>query len=377
MAAVSLRGITKDFGLARTLTEIDLEIQAGEFIVFVGPSGCGKSTLLRTIAGLEEITEGELQIDGERVNELPPVKRGISMVFQSYALYPHMSVFDNLGFGLKLAGKRKSDYAAQVEQVAKVLQIDHLLERKPKELSGGQRQRVAIGRAIVQRPKVFLFDEPLSNLDASLRVQMRIEIAKLHRELGTTMIYVTHDQIEAMTLADRIVVLRGGRIEQVGSPSELYYQPANRFVAGFLGSPGMNFLPGRLQSQDAEGAMVLLADGQEVRVAVDAAGFAAGDEVCVGVRPEHLSLKAGDNSVRGSVIAVEHLGESSVLYLEAPGCAEPLSARLPPLVQFEPGTACRLVFDPADGHLFDQQGRALRRLDPLNLQARHPGLACA
>ncbi|EEG07055.1 ABC transporter ATP-binding protein [Pseudogulbenkiania ferrooxidans] len=376
MAAVSLQGIEKDFGSTRTLFGIDLEIADGEFVVFVGPSGCGKSTLLRSIAGLEEITGGELKIDGVRVNDLPPVKRGISMVFQSYALYPHMSVFENMAFGLKLAGKHKRDYTPQVEQVAKVLQIEHLLQRKPKELSGGQRQRVAIGRAIVQRPKVFLFDEPLSNLDAALRVQMRIEIARLHRELKTTMIYVTHDQIEAMTLADRIVVLRAGKIEQVGTPTELYYQPDNLFVAGFLGSPSMNFLKGTLAGIDPQGATVVLPNQQHVRVSVDASTAQLGDEVTVGVRPEHLSLAEGGNGFAGQAIAIEHLGESSVLYLDASGSQEPVSARLPPLAQVEPGQACRLVFDPANGHLFTTDGQALRRLDPVNQKNSRPTEAC-
>ncbi|WP_024302061.1 ABC transporter ATP-binding protein [Pseudogulbenkiania sp. MAI-1] len=376
MAAVSLQGIEKDFGSTRTLFGIDLEIADGEFVVFVGPSGCGKSTLLRSIAGLEEITGGELKIDGVRVNELPPVKRGISMVFQSYALYPHMSVFENMAFGLKLAGQRKADYTQQVEQVAKVLQIEHLLARKPKELSGGQRQRVAIGRAIVQRPKVFLFDEPLSNLDAALRVQMRIEIARLHRELKTTMIYVTHDQVEAMTLADRIVVLRAGRIEQVGTPTELYYEPANRFVAGFLGSPSMNFLTGTLTGVDPQGATVTLADQQRVRVSVDAGSARIGDEVTVGIRPEHLSLGVDGNAFNGKTIAIEHLGDSSVLYFDAPGSSEPVSARLPPLAQAEPGQACRLAFDPANGHLFTADGIALRRLHPKVQNNTKPAEAC-
>ncbi|TDR73046.1 ABC transporter ATP-binding protein [Paludibacterium purpuratum] len=365
MAAVSLKGICKDFGTVRTLHGIDLEIRDGEFIVFVGPSGCGKSTLLRSIAGLEEISEGELQIDLQRVNELPPVKRGISMVFQSYALYPHMSVFENLAFGLRLAHKSKAEYTPQVEQVARVLQIDHLLTRKPKELSGGQRQRVAIGRAIVQRPKVFLFDEPLSNLDASLRVQMRIEIAKLHRELATTMIYVTHDQVEAMTLADRIVVLRAGRIEQVGSPTELYHRPANRFVAGFMGSPSMNFLPGRIAQIDENGIVVALSGGARVSVQVAPGRALPGDEVCVGVRPEHLHLAAGDNELAGEAMAIEQLGDSTVLYLQSAAAAEPLAARLPPLLPLSHGDACTLSFAPHHAHLFDVTGKAFERMSPI------------
>jgi multiple sugar transport system ATP-binding protein len=364
MAAVSLKGICKDFGPVRTLSGIDLDIADGEFVVFVGPSGCGKSTLLRSIAGLEEITEGELQIDCVRVNELPPVKRGISMVFQSYALYPHMSVFENLAFGLKLAHKSKAEYTPQVEQVARVLQIEHLLARKPKELSGGQRQRVAIGRAIVQRPKVFLFDEPLSNLDAALRVQMRIEIARLHRELGATMIYVTHDQVEAMTLADRIVVLRAGHIEQVGSPNELYHRPANRFVAGFMGSPSMNFLPGRIAAIDGHTVEVALDETTRVTVLVEPGQAMPGDEVCVGIRPEHLHLEQSSNQVSGEVVAIEQLGDSTVLYLQSAACQEPMAARLPPLLPLTHGETCQIGFAPHHAHLFDASGIAFVRHTP-------------
>jgi len=248
MAGLKLAGLKKAYGDVQTLHGIDLEIADGEFMVFVGPSGCGKSTLLRSICGLEEISGGDLFIGKTRMNDVPPAKRGIAMVFQSYALYPHMSVAQNMAFGLKLAGMSKVQIADAVQRAAQILRIEPLLERKPKDLSGGQRQRVAIGRAIVRKPDVFLFDEPLSNLDASLRVQMRIELANLHRELRSTMIYVTHDQVEAMTLADRIVVLNAGRIEQVGAPLELYHHPANLFVAGFLGSPRMNFLKGKIHS---------------------------------------------------------------------------------------------------------------------------------
>src|SRR5215212_2498175 len=243
MADVVLKNVQKSFGRIKVIHGVDLDIRDGEFVVFVGPSGCGKSTLLRLIAGLEDITAGDLFIGGERVNDLVPAKRGIAMVFQSYALYPHMNVYDNMAFGLELAKSSKAEIDAKVREAARMLQIEALLERKPRQLSGGQRQRVAIGRAIVRDPRVFLFDEPLSNLDAALRVQMRVEIAKLHHELSATMIYVTHDQVEAMTLADRIVVLDAGRVMQFGSPLELYHHPANRFVAGFIGSPKMNILP--------------------------------------------------------------------------------------------------------------------------------------
>src|SRR5918996_2061822 len=242
MAAITMREIRKSFGTAQVIKGVDLAIQDKEFVVFVGPSGCGKSTLLRLVAGLEDITAGRMLFDGEEVNDLPPAERGIAMVFQSYALYPHMSVYENMAFGLKLAKLGKEGIDERVREAARILQIEHLLDRKPKQLSGGQRQRVAIGRAIVRDPKVFLFDEPLSNLDAALRVQMRIELAKLHHQLKSTMIYVTHDQVEAMTLADRIVVLNKGRIEQVGTPLELYHQPANLFVAGFIGPPRVKFI---------------------------------------------------------------------------------------------------------------------------------------
>ena len=364
MAAVKLRNVQKQFGETKILHGIDLDIADGEFVVFVGPSGCGKSTLLRSIAGLEDITGGELQIDSVRVNELPPVKRGISMVFQSYALYPHMSVFENMAFGLKLAGMSRSEYSPFVMRVAKTLQLEHLLERKPSALSGGQRQRVAIGRAIVQKPKVFLFDEPLSNLDAALRVQMRIEIARLHRELGATMIYVTHDQVEAMTLADRIVVLKDGRVEQVGTPIGLYHEPANLFVAGFLGSPAMNCLPGKISRIDADGVEVELHNGNKVRVSADPAGAAAGDIVTLGVRPEHFMLAAEGVGISAPALALEQLGDSSVLYLQAPNSDGTLSARLPALTKISVGQVCQLEFNPDHGYLFHADGLAFRRLNP-------------
>src|ERR1700752_2195545 len=243
MADVEMKQVKKAFGDIQIIRGVDLRIESGEFVVFVGPSGCGKSTLLRMIAGLEDITSGDLMIDGVRANGLAPAKRRVGMVFQSYALYPHMSVYENMAFGLTLAKEDKEEVKTRVMRAAQILQLDQLLERKPKELSGGQRQRVAIGRAIVRKPKVFLFDEPLSNLDSALRVRMRYEFAKLHQDLQTTMVYVTHDQVEAMTLADRIVVLNAGRIEQVGTPMELYEHPENAFVAGFIGSPRMNFVP--------------------------------------------------------------------------------------------------------------------------------------
>src|SRR5512138_3465097 len=285
MAQVQLHDVTKSFGPVHVIKGVDLDIAHREFVVFVGPSGCGKSTLLRLIAGLEDITSGELLIDGVRMNAALPSERGIAMVFQSYALYPHMSVYENMAFGLKLQKAEKGTVDSRVHEAARILQIEELLARKPRQLSGGQRQRVAIGRAITRNPKVFLFDEPLSNLDAALRVQTRLEIARLKDALDATMIYVTHDQVEAMTLADRIVVLNAGRVEQVGAPLELYRHPRNLFVAGFIGSPRMNFLPGKLLAADAQGARVELPGGQVLRAAVDAARGRPGDAVLVGLRP--------------------------------------------------------------------------------------------
>ena len=296
MAQVSLTGIRKHYDDGKAVIHgVDLTIADGEFVVFVGPSGCGKSTLLRMIAGLEDISAGQLHIGERLANDIAPAQRQLAMVFQSYALYPHMTVFENLAFALRLAGQKGAQLEQAVGRAAAILQITDLLQRKPKELSGGQRQRVAIGRAIVRKPEVFLFDEPLSNLDASLRVQMRVELARLHRELKTTMIYVTHDQVEAMTLGQRIVVFNGGRIEQVGTPHQLYNQPANLFVAGFLGAPRMNFLPGEIARAGGSGALVALADGTLLTVAVDASGARAGDKVTVGVRPEHMALR-GDGA---------------------------------------------------------------------------------
>jgi len=289
MAEVTLHDVRKSFDSTEIIHGVSLTVHEGEFVVFVGPSGCGKSTLLRLVAGLETISSGEISIDGTLCNDLPPSQRGIAMVFQSYALYPHMSVYENMAFSLKLAHMKQPEIKKRVQRAADILQIGPLLERKPKALSGGQRQRVAIGRAIVREPKVFLFDEPLSNLDAALRVQMRIEIAKLHRDLKATIIYVTHDQIEAMTMASRIVVLNAGVIEQVGAPLELYHHPANKFVAGFIGSPKMNFLPGTLISADAKTARVALRDGTEIEIATDATRGAAGSEVTVGSAPSTCS----------------------------------------------------------------------------------------
>ncbi len=365
MANVLLKSLSKSFGDLTIIPGIDLEIHDGEFVVFVGPSGCGKSTVLRCIAGLEEITSGELYIGGELVNELPPARRGIAMVFQSYALYPHMTVAQNMAFGLRLAGMSRAEIDAAVDRAAKILQIEHLLERRPKALSGGQRQRVAIGRAIVRKPGVFLFDEPLSNLDAALRVQMRVELSRLHKELATTMIYVTHDQVEAMTLANRIVVLNKGAIEQVGTPMELYHSPVNQFVAGFIGSPKMNFIAGELVSATPTLATVKLHDGTVVQVAADATSLAAGAKVTLGARPEHIDAAkerpAGDNAVKGHVQLAEHLGDTIFLHATLAGATEPMTVRTHPDNPVDTGDMAWLSLPPRQCFLFDERGKTLAR----------------
>ena len=362
MADVKLRNVTKTFGASCILQGIDLEIRDGEFMVFVGPSGCGKSTLLRVIAGLEEITGGELMIGGRRVNDVPPAERGIAMVFQSYALYPHMNLYDNMAFGLKLAKVPKKEIDEAVQHAARILHIEHLLDRKPKDLSGGQRQRVAIGRAIVRKPEVFLFDEPLSNLDASLRVRMRYEFAKLHEELKTTMVYVTHDQVEAMTLADRIAVLSAGRIEQVGTPLELYEHPDNLFVAGFIGSPRMNFIAAEIVSADADHALVRLATDVLIRCHVDAATAQHGEQVTLGVRPEHFRPGATENQLRATVTFVESLGSATHAYCAFPGVEEALTCALDGQTRLRDGDALTLGVAADACYLFDAAGRAFPRL---------------
>jgi lactose/L-arabinose transport system ATP-binding protein len=316
MAELSLRNVVKRYGALEIIHGANLEVKDGEFVVFVGPSGCGKSTLLRMIAGLEDISGGEIDIGGTVVNDVEPADRGIAMVFQSYALYPHMTVAENLSFGLRMNGNPKEDTEKRVSHAAGILQINELMQRRPKQLSGGQRQRVAIGRAIVREPKVFLFDEPLSNLDAELRVQMRVEISRLHKQLGTTMIYVTHDQTEAMTLADKIVVLRAGNIEQVGAPLDLYDDPANQFVAGFVGSPKMNFLKAVVTGRDAAGLTVALAADRNVRLTLPlTAALPDGTDVTLGVRPEHFGdAGKGDADMTVSVDVAEHLGNTSYIY---------------------------------------------------------------
>ncbi len=335
MAEIKLKNLRKSFGAVDVIKGVDLDIRKGEFMVFVGPSGCGKSTLLRLISGLEEISSGDLEFDGTRVNDHIPSKRGVAMVFQSYALYPHMSVFDNMAFGMKLAKSSKEDMNARVTAAAKMLQIDHLLNRKPKALSGGQRQRVAIGRAIVRDPRVFLFDEPLSNLDAALRVQTRLEIARLHHEMdGVTMIYVTHDQVEAMTLADRICVLRDGLVEQVGTPEELYDAPNSVFVAGFIGSPKMNLLTGDLA--------------------------AAHDCATYGIRAEHIETCAEAEALwSGKIVHAENLGSDHFLFVEI-GAQEPLIVRQPGKQNIGLGTHLSLRPRSGHAHRFDGLDRAIR-----------------
>jgi len=373
MASVRLRGIKKRYGDNLVIKGIDLDIEDGQFVVFVGPSGCGKSTLLRMIAGLEDISEGSLELGGKPCNDVEPARRGIAMVFQSYALYPHMTVYDNMGFALKLAKVPKPEIDERVRRAAAILQIEHLLERKPKALSGGQRQRVAIGRAIVRKPEVFLFDEPLSNLDAALRAQTRVELAHLHRDLGSTMIYVTHDQVEAMTLGQKIVVFNGGRIEQVGTPLELYGHPANLFVAGFLGAPRMNFLPATLDGAGGPHASVRLAGGARVEVAANAGRVQGGARVTLGVRPEHLrwaeartdgmaagaGAGAANGAIAGTVALVEYLGDVTLVYVRVEGVDEMVAVKchagaLPPS-----GARVALAFDPAHAYLFDDTGAAL------------------
>ena len=362
MAQVRLTGVTKAFGAVQVLKGVDLDIADGEFVVFVGPSGCGKSTLLRTIAGLEEATSGTVEIGGRVVNALSPSDRGIAMVFQSYALYPHMTVYENMAFGLKLAKADKAEIDRRVRAAAETLNITDYLDRKPKALSGGQRQRVAIGRAIVREPEVFLFDEPLSNLDAALRVRMRYEFAALHQRLKTTMIYVTHDQVEAMTLADRIVVLNGGRIEQVGAPMELYEHPRNLFVAEFIGSPKMNLIAAQVTQASAAGATVRTAEGETVTVAVDASAAKAGDTVTLGVRPEHLTLDSDGGALATTADFVETLGNATYAYVRHPGSPETLTVQLPGDVRPRAGDAMTLHVAPGQAHLFDADGAAFRRI---------------
>jgi multiple sugar transport system ATP-binding protein len=332
VGSLKLENVKKSFGQVDVLKGIDLDVTDGEFVVFVGPSGCGKSTLLRIIAGLEDATAGHVRIDGQAVNATPPAKRGIAMVFQTYALYPHLTVRNNMGLGLKQAGAPAAEIDTRIKAASAMLSLEPYLERRPAELSGGQRQRVAIGRAVVREPKLFLFDEPLSNLDAALRVNTRLEIAQLHRRLSATMIYVTHDQVEAMTLADKIVVLNAGRIEQIGAPMELYNSPANDFVAGFIGSPKMNFIDGAKLGETAR---------------------------TIGVRPEHLTVDTASGTWKGTVIHAEHLGADTNLYLDCEK-AGLLTVRIFGVYNAEPGATLFATPDPARTYRFDADGRTMK-----------------
>jgi multiple sugar transport system ATP-binding protein len=372
LADIELRSIQKSYGAVPVIRNVDLKVADGEFCVFVGPSGCGKSTLLRMVAGLEDISGGDLFIGSHRVNDTPPARRGVAMVFQSYALFPHLTVRENLAFGLTLAKLPKDEIARKVQGAAKVLQLETLLDRKPKQLSGGQRQRVAIGRAIVREPGVFLFDEPLSNLDAALRVQTRFEIAKLHHDFGrASMIYVTHDQVEAMTLADRILLLnagnavqREGSIAQCGSPLELYHRPRTQFVAGFIGSPKMNFLSGRLAQAGADKALVQLQSGESLEAAVDARRLAPGASVTLGLRPEHAVLGSATQHLVRSVLWQERLGESTALYLDNGVIGASWVVKAPGHTHAAPAQRIAFGLPPAALHLFDEQGLALPRCVP-------------
>ena len=363
--AISIRNVTKvyDPGGADVLAldDCSLEIAPGEVCMIVGPSGCGKSTLLRLIAGLEEVSDGTIELDGRDITEVTPAKRDLAMVFQTYALYPHMSVRKNMSFALDLAGVDKKLVESKVSEAARILELGPLLERKPKQLSGGQRQRVAIGRAIVRNPKIFLFDEPLSNLDAALRVQMRLELARLHKELQATMIYVTHDQVEAMTLADKVVVLNSGRIEQVGSPLELYHQPANLFVAGFLGTPKMGFLKGQVSRVSGQDCDVQLDAGTLVTLPLSGASLSVGSAVTLGIRPEHLEIATpGQTSLTVTADVGERLGSDTFCHVITAN-GEPLTMRIRGDMASQYGETLQLHLDPTHCHLFDTDGNAVAR----------------
>ncbi len=355
-----LNKVQKFYGDYEVLKGVQLDVKNGEFVVFVGPSGCGKSTLLRMIAGLDATTAGDIVIDGIRVNDLPPVKRGIAMVFQSYALYPHMTVFENIAFPLRVERMEEEKLKAKVENAARILHLEQRLQQKPGMLSGGQRQRVAIGRAIVREPKIFLFDEPLSNLDAALRADMRIELAKLHRQLKATMIYVTHDQVEAMTMADRIVVLDSGDISQTGAPLELYHKPANQFVAGFIGNPKMNFLPVTCKGVSANGVEVDY-QGQTAVLPVTPRDGMVGKALTLGIRPEHIQLGGGDIVFTVTPTVIERLGANTVAYASLNGESENFCAMLPGSVGIRADAPVATGINAADCHLFDEAGIAFER----------------
>lgn len=363
MASVTFKNVSKAYGDVLISKNVDLEIKDGEFVVFVGPSGCGKSTLLRCVAGLEEITDGDLYIDEERINDVEPSKRGVGMVFQSYALYPHLNLYENMSFGMKLSKAPKEEIDKRVNHAAEILQLAHLLERQPKALSGGQRQRVAIGRTLVSQPKVFLLDEPLSNLDAALRVQMRAQITKLQRQLGCTMIYVTHDQVEAMTMADKIVVLNEGKVAQVGKPLELYHYPKNRFVAGFIGSPKMNFISVSIEDVQADQVKVKLTNANSFWIPVDGSTVKRGDRMSIGIRPEHLVAESeGEAAIGGTATIVEKLGNETQVYINLKGTDADVIYRQLDTLEIEPGETFSIGIPAHRCHLFHQDGRACQRL---------------
>ncbi len=357
MADININTVNKYYGDVHVIKDVSLDIKSQSFTVLVGPSGCGKSTMLRMIAGLEDINSGTISIDGQVVNDLPPKQRNIAMVFQSYALYPHMTVFDNMAFGLKLEKRSKDEINERVQEAARILQIEDYLHRKPKQLSGGQRQRVAIGRAITRKPKVFLFDEPLSNLDAALRVQMRVELAKLHDQLNATMIYVTHDQTEAMTLANDIVVLDEGIVSQKGSPMDLYNSPNNLFVGGFIGSPKMNFISTKIISKSGDKTEVDIMGSSKISIPKTSTSASEGDSVELGIRPEHLTVnQSGDASWESKVFVVEKLGSGTFLYLEKEG--EPLVVETDGDSNIKVGDTVKVGFDAERCHLFDSSKQA-------------------
>jgi len=359
MATIELKNVRKRFGAHEVVHGIDLVIMDREFMAFVGPSGSGKSTLLRMIAGLEEVSEGEVLIDGSPAQNVPPSQRGLAMVFQSYALYPHMTVAENMSFSLRLAGVPREERDQKVRSVARILEMEPLLDRKPRQLSGGQLQRVAIGRAMVRQPKAFLLDEPLSNLDAALQAQMRLELVRLHRELKTTMVYVTHDQLEAMTMADRIVVLNDGRVEQLGSPLELYQNPATLFVAGFIGTPKMNFLNVEVKTASAETLTLAFSSGASVSVPAPAERLKAGERVKLGVRPEHVTFEQ-DGELPGEIDVLEHLGPRAYLHARLADGTR-LVAQAPGDTPARGGDRVAFRIRPEAAHLFDGAGRALGR----------------
>ena len=362
MATLDLKSISKSFGTAKVLHDIDLAIKDKEFVVFVGPSGCGKSTLLRIIAGLEEATSGQIIIDGQDVSEAHPVDRGISMVFQSYALYPHLSVYENIAFPLRVQKMAKAEMDERVHRAAEILQLTDKLNLKPGQLSGGQRQRVAIGRSIVRNPKIFLFDEPLSNLDAALRGDMRVELSQLHRNLDATMVYVTHDQIEAMTMADRIVVLNGGYVEQFGTPMELYHHPATKFVATFIGQPNMNLVAATITNVAETAISVEFSSGYHMSIPVNGHGAQIGDRVDVGIRPENVALGT-EGGLPFVINVLERLGGTTICYGYSGNASEKFCATLPGDARVTEGDEIHLSINPSDCHVFNSDGAVLKRLE--------------